>query len=56
MALLTLGGVPIALSGQFKQLGVGQRLAVETGTDPVPRGCLDKGLTIMRRVGCPPPS
>ena len=34
VAPLTLGGVPIQLSWEFKQLGLGQRLAVEKGTGP----------------------
>ena len=54
VAPLTLGGVAIPLSREFKQLGVGLRLAAEKGTGPVLRGCLDKGLAIMRWVGCLP--
>ena len=51
---LTLGGVAILLSREFKQLGVGQRLVAEKGTGLVPRGGLDKGLAITRWVGCLP--
>ena len=54
VAPLTLGGVPIPLSREFKQLGVGQRLAAEKGTGPVVRSGLDKGLSIIFRVGCLP--
>ena len=54
VAPLTLGGVAIPLSPEFKQLGVGQRLAAENGTGPVLRGRLDKGLAITRRVRCLP--
>ena len=54
VAPLTLGGVAIPLSREFKQLGVGQCLAAEKGTGPVLRGRLDKGLAITRRVGCLP--
>ena len=54
MAPLTLGGVAIPLSPEFQQLGVGQRLAAEKGMGLVLRGRLDKGLAIMRRVGCLP--
>ena len=54
VAPLTLGGVPIPLLREFKQLGVGQRLAAEKGTGPVVSGRLDKGLAITRRVGCLP--
>ena len=54
MAPLTLGGVAIPLPREFKQLGVGQRLAAEKGTGLHLRGCLDKGLAITRRVECVP--
>ena len=54
VAPLTQGGVAIPLSREFKQLGVGQRLAAEKGTGPVLRGRLDKGLAITCRVGCLP--
>ena len=54
VAPLTLGKVPIPLSWEFKQLGVGQHLAAEKGTGPVLRGRLDKGLAIMQRMGCLP--
>ena len=54
MAPLTLSGVAIPLSWEFKQSGVGQRLAAEKRTGPVLRGRLDKGLAITRQVGCLP--
>ena len=54
VAPLTLGGVPIPLLREFKQLGVGQRLAVQKGMGPVLRAPLDKCLAITRRVGCLP--
>ena len=53
-APLTLGGVPIPLLREFKQLGVGQRLAAETGTGPDLHSRRDKGVAIMRHVGCLP--
>ena len=46
--------MPIPLSREFKRLGVWHHLAAAKGTGPVPRGRLDKGLAIMRRMGCLP--
>ena len=49
MAPLALGGVAIVLS---RELSIGQCLAADKGTGPVPRGRLDKSLAITHQVGC----